>query len=53
MQRTFNNGIGMVIVVPETSAEEVMDRLKAMNQDAYFIGEIESRDKDEAQTHWV
>ena len=53
MQRTFNNGIGMVIVVPETSAEEVMDRLKAMNQDAYFIGEIESRDNDEAQTQWV
>ncbi len=53
MQRTFNNGIGMVIVVPETSAEEVMDRLKAMNQDAYFIGEIESRDNDEAQTQWI
>ncbi len=53
MQRTFNNGIGMVIVVPETSAEEVMDRLKAMHQDAYFIGEIESRDNDEAQTQWV
>ncbi len=53
MQRTFNNGIGMVIVVPEDSAEEVMDRLKAMNQDAYFIGEIESRDNDESQTQWV
>ncbi len=53
MQRTFNNGIGMVIVVPEDSAEEVMDRLKAMNQDAYFIGEIESRDDDGPQTQWI
>jgi phosphoribosylformylglycinamidine cyclo-ligase len=53
MQRTFNNGIGMVIVIPEDSAEDVMDRLAAMNQDAYFIGEIESRDDNEAQTQWV
>ncbi|MBU8849520.1 MAG: phosphoribosylformylglycinamidine cyclo-ligase [Desulfobacterales bacterium] len=53
MQRTFNNGIGMVIVVPEKSAQEVMDRLVAMNGKAYFIGEIESRENNEAQTQWV
>ena len=53
MQRTFNNGIGMVIVVPETSAQEVMDRLEAMNEKAYFIGEIESRENNEARTQWV
>ncbi|MCK4767965.1 MAG: phosphoribosylformylglycinamidine cyclo-ligase [Desulfobacula sp.] len=53
MQRTFNNGIGMVIVVPETSAQEVMDRLEAMNEKAYFIGEIEARENNEAQTQWV
>jgi len=40
MQRTFNNGIGMVVVVPEASAQEVMDRLGAMNEKAYFIGSI-------------
>ncbi len=53
MQRTFNNGIGMVIVVPNASAQEVMDRLGAMNEKAYFIGEIKSRDANEAQTQWV
>ena len=53
MQRTFNNGIGMVIVVPEASAEEVMDRLDAMNEKAFFIGEIKSRDNNESQTQWV
>ncbi len=53
MQRTFNNGIGMVVVVPEDSAQEVMDRLGAMHQDAYFIGEIKSRENNEAQTQWV
>ena len=53
MQRTFNNGIGMVIVVPKESADDVMDRLGAMNQKAYFIGEIKSRDDNEVQTQWV
>ena len=52
MQRTFNNGIGMVIVVPDASAQEVMDRLEAMNEKAYFIGEVESRENNETQTQW-
>jgi len=53
MQRTFNNGIGMVLVVPDKSAQEVMDRLGAMNEKAYFIGEIVSRKNNEEQTQWV
>ncbi len=53
MHRTFNNGIGMVIVVPDASAQEVMDRLGAMNEKAYFIGEVESRENNEKQTQWV
>ncbi|MCP3943852.1 MAG: phosphoribosylformylglycinamidine cyclo-ligase [Desulfobacteraceae bacterium] len=53
MQKTFNNGIGMVVVVPEKSAEEVLDRLGAMEQKAYFIGEITSRKNNEHQTKWV
>ncbi|MCG8635179.1 MAG: phosphoribosylformylglycinamidine cyclo-ligase [Desulfobacterales bacterium] len=53
MQRTFNNGIGMVVVVPEKSAEEVMDRLGAMNEKAYLIGEILARENNEVQTQYV
>ena len=53
MHRTFNNGIGMVLVVPDTSAQEVMDRLGAMDVKAFFIGEVESREEHEPQTHWV
>ena len=53
MRRTFNNGIGMVIIVPENSVEEVMDRLVHMDQDAYLIGEIRTRDNNEAQTQWA
>ncbi|MEE4364129.1 MAG: phosphoribosylformylglycinamidine cyclo-ligase [Desulfotignum sp.] len=53
MHRTFNNGIGMVMVVPEKSAQEVMDRLGAMEEKAYFIGEITARKKNEKQIQWV
>jgi len=53
MQRTFNNGIGMVVVVPEKAADDVMDRLKALEEKAYFIGEITPRENNEKQTQWV
>jgi len=53
MCQTFNNGIGMVLIVPEKSAQDVMDRLAVMNEKAYFIGEIEPRDMDEAKVQWV
>ena len=32
MLRTFNNGIGMVAVVPENAASEVIERLAGMNE---------------------
>ena len=53
MQRTFNNGIGMVVVVPEKSVEETMNRLAALGEKAYFIGEITDRENNEKQTQWV
>lgn len=53
MHRTFNNGIGLVVVVPEKSAQEVMDRLGAMNEKGCYLGEVESRGDNETQTQWV
>jgi phosphoribosylformylglycinamidine cyclo-ligase len=40
MMRTFNNGIGLVVVVPENDAQEILERLIAMKEDAFIIGEI-------------
>ena len=40
MARTFNMGLGMVIVVPDNAALDVLQRLKAMNERAFIIGEI-------------
>jgi phosphoribosylformylglycinamidine cyclo-ligase len=49
MRRTFNNGLGLVIVVSEEETNEMLLRLKAMGETAYLIGSVESRDdKEEA-----
>jgi len=40
MRRTFNNGIGMIAIVPADATDDVLQRLEAMNEKAYLIGEI-------------
>jgi phosphoribosylaminoimidazole (AIR) synthetase len=45
MMRTFNNGVGLVLVVPPAQEEDVLQRLKAMQQEAYTIGQIENKDR--------
>jgi phosphoribosylformylglycinamidine cyclo-ligase len=45
MLRTFNNGIGMVLMISADDEEEIHLRLKALQQKAVTIGEIESRER--------
>lgn len=40
MYRTFNMGIGMVLSVSENQAEDVIYRLKGLNEQAWIIGDI-------------
>lgn len=47
MMRTFNNGLGMVIVVAEEDTDEVLLRLKAVSETVYHIGSVEARDDQE------
>jgi len=48
MLRTFNCGIGMVIVVEPASAEDLRDLLNAEGEDCYRVGEIVPRGADAA-----
>jgi phosphoribosylformylglycinamidine cyclo-ligase len=45
MWRVFNNGIGMVIVVGKEYLGDILQRLKALNENAYVIGEVVARQK--------
>ncbi len=43
MLRTFNNGIGLVLVVPPDRMGDVLLRLKGLHEEAYPIGDIAPR----------
>ena len=48
MRRTFNNGIGMIAIVHPDATADVLQRLEAMGEKAYLIGEIlECKDSGE------
>ncbi len=40
MYRTFNNGIGMVLVVSPNEVDDILGRLSGLGEQAYLIGEI-------------
>lgn len=40
MFRTFNNGIGMVLVVAESDVDDILLRLEGLKEKAFIIGEI-------------
>jgi phosphoribosylformylglycinamidine cyclo-ligase len=43
VMRTFNNGIGLVMVVDEEDAEGAISKLKSMGESAFHMGFVESR----------
>jgi len=53
MMRTFNNGLGMLIVVSEEETDEIVGRLRAMGEAAYCVGAIESRDAEEDPVQFI
>ena len=53
MMRTFNNGIGLIAVVHEEDAQEVLDRLIAMKEKAFIIGEIVECKEAGDRVQWI
>ncbi|MDG1109859.1 MAG: phosphoribosylformylglycinamidine cyclo-ligase [Burkholderiaceae bacterium] len=45
MNRTFNNGIGMVAIVPAAQAGAVQDAFTALGEQAYAIGTVVTADR--------
>jgi len=52
MLRTFNNGIGMVAVVPEEAVKDALERLNGLDEKAFVIGEIVKRPADGSRIQW-
>lgn len=53
MRRTFNDGIGMIIVASEDAAHGVIELLGAMDEKACVIGDIVKRKRGGNQVTWV
>jgi len=53
MMRTFNNGIGLIAVVPEQAATEILDRVLAMNEKAFLIGNISECKSPSNKIKWI
>lgn len=43
MLKTFNNGIGMVLIVPHEESHDIVSALQTMNLKSYIIGNIVNR----------
>ena len=53
MMRTFNNGLGLVLVVTEEDTDEVLLRLKAMGETACHVGWVEARNEPEEPIRFI
>jgi len=53
LYRTFNYGIGMVLVVRKNYADDILSRLHGLKEQAYIIGEIASCDDQSPQVQLV
>ncbi|MCP4159636.1 MAG: phosphoribosylformylglycinamidine cyclo-ligase [Deltaproteobacteria bacterium] len=53
MMRTFNNGIGMVVIVPESATSEVLDTISNSGEKAFLIGDVKDRDDKEERVEWI
>ncbi|MEK7850559.1 MAG: AIR synthase-related protein, partial [Deltaproteobacteria bacterium] len=49
MLRTFNNGIGITLIVKQEQVDDVMIRLNGLKEKAWIIGDIvERKDKEDS-----
>jgi len=53
MFRTFNCGVGMIIVVPADKVSDALALLNSEGEQAWLLGDITSRNQDEAQVEFT
>jgi phosphoribosylformylglycinamidine cyclo-ligase len=53
MLRTFNNGIGMVLVVRSKEVEDILARLRSLGEKAFVIGEVGKTEREQETIEFV
>jgi phosphoribosylformylglycinamidine cyclo-ligase len=53
MLRTFNNGIGMILIVRSKEAEDILVRLHSLGEKAFIIGEVGKMEKEQETIEFV
>ena len=53
MHQVFNNGLGMILVVPEARAQDIISRLEESGEHCFLIGEIIPRTGPGKPIEWV
>jgi len=53
MLRTFNNGIGMILIVKAKENEEILERLNSLGEKAFLLGEIVKTEKEQEPIEYV
>jgi phosphoribosylformylglycinamidine cyclo-ligase len=53
MLRTFNNGIGMILIVKSKEVEDILSRLHTFGEKAFIIGEVGKTEREQETIEFV
>jgi phosphoribosylformylglycinamidine cyclo-ligase len=53
MLRTFNNGIGMILIVRSKEVDDILVRLRSLGEKAFIIGEVGKSEREQETIEFV
>lgn len=53
MNKVFNNGLGLILIVPEAKSGEIMSHLEGLGEKTFLIGQIVPRSQPENPIEWA
>lgn len=53
MLRTFNNGVGMILIVRSKEVEDILGRLRSLGEKSFIIGEVGRAEREQEKIEFV
>lgn len=53
MLRTFNNGVGMILIIRPKEVEDILDRLHSLGEKAFIIGEVGKTEREQETIEFI